>query len=363
MSRRAIVAVASAVAAAGCGAGVPSPKPAPSRPATPPAASAAAPVPKPPAPTAAELQERALAALDAATKKRDPKARAAAYSAGAVFVWLTPQGQAEVRGRAALEKFFADTYASFPDLTFANVRVLSNDEVVATQWIATGTQRSEFDGHPASGKPLGVHGLSLSWIDADGLVEREHAYWDGATIAAQIGLARGAGRPVASAPTQEPERVTARGDERERENLDRYSAFHEAISKRDERAYLAHIADGATLFDYASPRDRAGRDGARKDFDEFFRAFPDAAMVRTNAWAIGDFVVAEQTVTATHKGRLGPIRATGKSVTVHTAEVIRVQDGKFRAFWSYRNNLELLGELGALPKSGDKKPSEEKKRD
>jgi hypothetical protein len=72
----------------------------------------------------------------------------------------------------------------------------------------------------------------------------------------------------------------------------------------------------------------------------------------------------------THKGDLGPLKATKKPVSLHGIDIMTIKDGKIQAGSGYSNSVELLAQTGLLPKpkaaktdakaEGDKKPAADK---
>jgi steroid delta-isomerase-like uncharacterized protein len=94
----------------------------------------------------------------------------------------------EVRGRAAIRRFFEEMFTAFPDFDVTVDQIVADDHGAAVQWRATGT----FSGGPFSGieptdRRVEVRGLDLMEI-AGGLVRHNTIYYDGAAFARQIGL-------------------------------------------------------------------------------------------------------------------------------------------------------------------------------
>jgi steroid delta-isomerase-like uncharacterized protein len=135
--------------------------------------------------------EVARAAFEAAARK-DPDGVAAAGAPDCVddFVAI-----GEMRGRAAVRAFFSELFAAFPDFELSVDRIVADDAAAAVQWHAAGTfTGGPFQGILPTGRRVQVRGVDVMEI-ADGLVQHDTIYYDGASFARQIGLlpAQGSG--------------------------------------------------------------------------------------------------------------------------------------------------------------------------
>jgi predicted ester cyclase len=129
-----------------------------------------------------------------------------------------------------------------------------------------------------------------------------------------------------------------------------------AFESKKEADFLALVDDNADMDDFASPAKSKGRADQKAFFGMFTKAFPDQKHTTTNALGVEDFVITEGSLSATHKGALGPIKATNKPVTLHGVFVGQVKDGKFIHAWHYSNSAELLMQIGLIPPPGSAPP-------
>lgn len=95
-----------------------------------------------------------------------------------------------VRGAQALAQFFRDLFAAAPDweLEIENT-VDDGDRQVVVQWHATGTLAgAPFLGIEPNGRRIELRGVDVIGLDADGKVDTNTVYYDGAEFARQIGM-------------------------------------------------------------------------------------------------------------------------------------------------------------------------------
>lgn len=94
----------------------------------------------------------------------------------------------EVRGHDAIRAFFRETFAAFPDFDIAVDRIVADATSAAVQWHATGTfTGGPFQGILATGRRLKLRGVDVMEV-ADGLIQHNTIYYDGASLARQIGM-------------------------------------------------------------------------------------------------------------------------------------------------------------------------------
>ncbi|HET6294231.1 MAG TPA: ester cyclase, partial [Kribbella sp.] len=68
--------------------------------------------------------------------------------------------------------------------------------------------------------------------------------------------------------------------------------------------------------------------------------------------AADDLVTTYKTYHGTHQGEFLGIAPTGKKVSFYTVDVMRVVDGKITDHWGVATLLDLLQQLGAVPRFG-----------
>jgi steroid delta-isomerase-like uncharacterized protein len=94
---------------------------------------------------------------------------------------------ANLNGKKAVEDFAHGWFKAFPDLTLTPTSVILADHRGTAEWIATGTQKGDMPGMPASNKVMKVPGVSV-FECSDGKIIHVVEYWDMATVMRQLGF-------------------------------------------------------------------------------------------------------------------------------------------------------------------------------
>lgn len=134
-------------------------------------------------------------------------------------------------------------------------------------------------------------------------------------------------------------------------------ADHKALTQRifdtfnthDTAATAALFAPDAVLDDVAVSRHLVGQQQIAEIYARHIVAFPDAVARVERMVAEGETVVAEWTISGTHRGRLLGIPATGRPVTITGVSIIRFREGvpvADRRVWDLAG---LLRQIGLLP--------------
>lgn len=101
---------------------------------------------------------------------------------------VTDPGRPEpVRGRNAFAEHIDGIRTGFPDFHVAVDEMLARDDVLMVQWTVTGTHEGEFEGVPATGKGIEMHGMDKLRIE-DGRVREHRIHYDTHGLMAQLGL-------------------------------------------------------------------------------------------------------------------------------------------------------------------------------
>lgn len=306
----------------------------------------------PPKPPLADLIKKTLADFDVSFASHDAAKCAAAYSADATFVQPGGQGWVE-RKKDDVQKNLANLFTGFPDVKMTATRSYMKGNMVAIEGVMTGTHTGDFMNHPATNKKIGSRYFTVIWFNDDGLIMKEHLYHDHAAMLGHLGFgdAKLKHRNVEAIPTVTLEQIAPGDNAVEAKNTDALKAWFGAFEKKDDKAYLAGIADDVTHADYTRPEDVKGKDAAKKAFKELTTTFPDIKMTPTSVLAIGEYVIAEVEMSGTMKGDLGSVKSSGKSGTVHLAEVFKFnKDGKISWAGRWGSRMEFANAFGVPAK-------------
>ena len=95
-----------------------------------------------------------------------------------------------VRGAQALTQWFRELFDAVPDFRMEILNAFDDgDRQTVVQWRADGTLTgSPFLGIEATGRRIEIQGVDVMRFDADGKVEENTIYYDGAEFARQAGM-------------------------------------------------------------------------------------------------------------------------------------------------------------------------------
>ena len=96
----------------------------------------------------------------------------------------------------------------------------------------------------------------------------------------------------------------------------------------------------------------ADKEASKQIVAMFSAAFPDLRHTVDEMIAEGNTVAARWTVEGTHRGDFQGIPATGRQVKLSGTTVHHIADGKIEETWLTVDNLDLLQQLGAIPRAG-----------
>jgi steroid delta-isomerase-like uncharacterized protein len=121
-----------------------------------------------------------------------------------------------------------------------------------------------------------------------------------------------------------------------------------AWNTHDADAVAAHYT-ADVLNHTAQPGSPPGREGLKLTVQAFLAAFPDLHVEAHHVLADGDMVAFLTRISGTHTSALADVPASGNSVTLEGAVVLRIEDGKIAELWNKIDNLALMQQIGAIP--------------
>jgi steroid delta-isomerase-like uncharacterized protein len=99
-----------------------------------------------------------------------------------------------------------------------------------------------------------------------------------------------------------------------------------------------------------------GPAGVRQLLAATWAAFPDLTYTVERLIGEGDQVAVLYTWRGTHRGALGPIAPTGRTVAATGAIVCRVAEGRIVEQWDIDDRLDVMRQLGLLAMPGQPEP-------
>jgi steroid delta-isomerase-like uncharacterized protein len=296
----------------------------------------------------AEMHKAFVANLQSAWAAHDVDKLLAAYPSASRIGMAGPEGWTQVSPTEAKAQIQA-LMTAFPDSKITPTSLISAGERAVVQWTFTGTHKGELMGEKATDKPVGVTGASFLVFSKDGKVLRENRYMDFGTILGQIGKPLPGGqktRPVEAVPTAALEVIVAVPGE-EAKGVGVLKKYYELTQKRDHPAIAALLAE-----DLVISNNREAADMTKADFVKLQpsadKAFIDEGTVVKQCLNAGEVGACEYEWTATLKRPAMGMPATGKTGTIHEADVARSKDGKLASVHGYGSRMEWLVAFGAL---------------
>jgi steroid delta-isomerase-like uncharacterized protein len=134
----------------------------------------------------------------------------------------------------------------------------------------------------------------------------------------------------------------------EKENIQLAEKQIAALNARDLEQYLSRIDDSYVGESEIAPGPIRGREGARKNIEMIFQAFPDLRIEVEQIMASGDHVVIRMRATGTHKGTFAGIAPTNKNIVMQGCNVVEMRNGKAIRGRMYADNASLFQQLGVL---------------
>ena len=127
--------------------------------------------------------------LNAAVNNHDLNPIGDMYAEDAELIW---PGLGPTRGRNAVVGFYATLLGAFPDVHVTIKRIVEEGDTVAIQYVSEGTHTGPLPmpsgALPPTNRRFTVEACSFGSADANGLILKQHEYFDQVAILAQLGL-------------------------------------------------------------------------------------------------------------------------------------------------------------------------------
>jgi steroid delta-isomerase-like uncharacterized protein len=244
-----------------------------------------------------------------------------------------------------LNERFALILAAFPDFVYTVDEVVTQDDLAATRWTATGTQSGEWLGIAPTNREVRFDGLNIfriecgriaeSWSDSDvlGLLQQLGASEVSATPLTEEAAAMTT--PLATpCPEDTPEQDVALA-----------RRWTEEVWNGQNLDVLDEIADPNIVHDGGAFPVTQGVDAVKSAIGATLAIFPDMSLTVDQTVASDGSVVVRWSGTGTHEGEYFGIAPTGKTVTLQGMNLYHLACGKIVQSWSFIDGLGLLQQL------------------
>jgi predicted ester cyclase len=296
----------------------------------------------------ADMQNASIKTVTDAINGHDAQKYASVFAADGV---QKTAGMPDAVGRDAIVASTKQWFAMFPDAKFAFSRVWQKGNLGVSTWDWNATDSgSGFMGAKPTNRPVGLTGATVATYGDDGLIKELHIYQDYATVMQQLDpkAKKNSFRPPPTLATS-IDTVAAGSSEVEDGNLGFAKAFYQALDDKKEKDVVGAATEDTAADDYEAPASIKGLKQWKGMYREFATAFPDFKQLPlANQWAIGNYVVSEGVLQGTHKGPIGPFKATGKPVSLHFVDIVQFKAGKIAHLQTWANGVELLTEIGVI---------------
>jgi predicted ester cyclase len=115
---------------------------------------------------------------------------------------------------------------------------------------------------------------------------------------------------------------------------------------------VAHLFDTKSFAHHFRMPLSAGFEGLQQVGRMMNGAFPDVVVTEHDLIAGGDKVVERSSATATHKGSMMGEKPTNQRINWTEIHIYRLRDAKIVEHWVEMSTMELLQQIGVLPKLG-----------
>ncbi len=137
----------------------------------------------------------------------------------------------------------------------------------------------------------------------------------------------------------------------QQQNIQAQTRFGEAINGGNLEAMRELVSPGVVEHD-PGPNQGPGAQGYIDLFTEMRTAFPDLKATPEHITADEDSVAMAYTIEGTHQGPFMGVAPTGKRIKARGVQIARFKDGKMVERWGSSDELGILKQLGAEPKTG-----------
>ncbi len=129
--------------------------------------------------------------------------------------------------------------------------------------------------------------------------------------------------------------------------------FYEEVMNKGNFSVIDELSSDNAIDHSRLPGFPQGKEGTKQLMGMFRSAFPDLKATVEDIVGESDKLIARVTVSGTHKGEFMGIPPTGKSFTINSFDMIRVEpDGKSAEHSGLMDQAGMMQQLGLAPPPG-----------
>lgn len=257
-------------------------------------------------------------------------------------------GSKTTLGRDRVVSMHESLFGAFDHRTLSVRRVLVTDSEQSIEWTLSGVQALDWEGIPATHKPIATRGISVVWTKDDGSIPDIHVYFDENVVRAQLG----AGPPQLQAlpppaVTSGPPRVVeAAGTPQEVDDLGVLRAMVDALEDNKPAVYVGGLADDVTIETLEHAEPARGKDAARAYFDAMRKGIGQLDTLAQGGFGAGDFAILEYSISGIQLAALDAATTPhvpflrGRAIRLHVVDVAELHDGKVTVLTRYDDPAE-----------------------
>jgi predicted ester cyclase len=260
------------------------------------------------------------------------------------FVELTPL-PGTVPGLESLKQRIRMFHEQFPDVNFKEESMTAEGDMVVLRWKMTGTNQGPIFGRGPTGKRITHHGTEFVRLEDGKIIEHSYSF-DQFRFLDKLGLLDEDMlqylRYINTAAIVQRNkavvrRITEAYNSGDTGIIDEF--IHPNILDHSQK-FMGPAEDISAAF--------RGFEGVKRQIESFSEQFPDVNFEEESITAEGDMVVLRWKMTGTNQGPIFGRGPTGKRITHHGVEFVRLEDGKIIEHSDSADPFGFLDKLGLL---------------
>ncbi|HEY1956261.1 MAG TPA: nuclear transport factor 2 family protein [Polyangiaceae bacterium] len=247
-------------------------------------------------------------------------------------------------GRDKVVQMHQQVFGAFDHRVLTLRRVLFTDSEQAIAWTLTATQALDWEGIPATHKPIATRGISLVWTKDDGSIGDIHVYFDENVVKAQLGVGPPElqSLPPAPVPSGAPRVVEQAGTAEEAANVLTLRSTIDALEDNKPAIYLGAFADDVSIDGLERAQPAHGKDAAKAYFETMRKSIGQLDTLAQGGFGAGDWAVLEYSISGVQQAQVDRVPFVhGRAIRLHVVDIAEIHDGKITDVVRYDDPAEV----------------------